>query len=57
MDGGDNASCMFVEAGAEWKYARVLVEQGEIVGDECYRKTCQFTSVARAENACVFSAG
>ena len=57
MDGGDNVSCVFVEAGAEWKYARVLVEQGEIVGDECYRKTCQLTSIARVGNACVFSAG
>ena len=29
MDVGDNGSCVFVEAGAERNYARVLVEQGE----------------------------
>ena len=45
MDVGDNGSCVFVEAGAERKYARVLVEQGEIVSDECNLLSAKLGSI------------
>ena len=56
MDVRDNDCCLFVEAGAARKFARVFVKQGEIVSYECYRKTCPLTCVACVGNSCEFSA-